>query len=111
MNWKDVYQLPLTYDGEAFAWTQNNVMALHFDQYVSETLREKIVSAINGTRELKLTNLDGLIDVSMHDEPLYVIRGYGYLVTGTGGLNLSMEEADKIRDEFAEFVKSRLSNG
>lgn len=28
MNWQDIYKLPLSYDGECYAWTEDNNMAL-----------------------------------------------------------------------------------
>ncbi len=40
---------------------------------------------------------------------LLVVRGWGHL-TGSGGLNLHLEEAERIQDQFAECVISKLNH-
>lgn len=37
-----------------------------------------------------------------------LVRGWGYLI-GTGGLNLSAEEATKIQDDFGNWIVETLS--
>lgn len=107
MNWQDIYKLPLTYDGECYAWTQDNNMALMFNFDITPEEAQAIVDTINGDQDYKIKNYNGLIDVNDGDERLFCIRGWGHLI-GTGGLNLPVAEAEKIQNEFAEFVKNRL---
>lgn len=39
---------------------------------------------------------------------IMLVRGWGYLI-GTGGLNLSAEEAAKIQDDFGNWIVETLS--
>lgn len=109
MNWQDVYKLPLWYDGQRYAWTQDNNMALMFNFDVIPEEAQAIVDTINGERNYKIPNYNGLIDVRDGEDLLFTIRGWGHLV-GTGGLNLPVAEAEEIQNGFAEFVKTKLSN-
>ena len=108
MNWKDVYQLPLKYDGYNYAWAENGTMTLMFDG-LKENERKQIVSAINGESEFCVKGLtfDGC-EFYVDREYVFCVRGWGRL-TGTGGLNLGTKKAEKIQDEFIKFIANTLT--
>ena len=45
--------------------------------------------------------------IYFNENKVFIIRGWGYL-TGCGGLKLDPEIAEKIQDNFAEWVVSKL---
>ncbi len=112
-NWTDVYKFPLKLDkcGMQYVFDSNNQIVLNF---VSEddTLNKELFANIVGDSN---DEPDEPFIYRPHDQMilnngviLISIRGYGYL-TGTGGLNLSGEEADKIQDEFGQYIVDKLN--
>jgi hypothetical protein len=118
MDFKEAYKFPLSYDG-GFVFTADYNRAFDFANgyiydnpvNVSTVEQKRIVAKINGA------DIDVKYDLSydyksgtlIHDgKDIIVIRGWGHL-TGTGGLRLSEEQAEKIQDDFAEFIIKRLA--
>ena len=106
-NWRDVYTIPLEYDGITYAWSKNGDMALMFTNMPKEH-REKCVNIINGTDDSKLDGieLDG-IEFSIANVNMFCVRGWGNL-TGIGGLNLPVEKAAELQNDFAKYIYDRL---
>lgn len=106
----EIYKPPFTSDG-VYIWSSNNVMALMNGSDYACSLMDKLADILNGktdpvsSRKYEYRAPEILLD----GEVLFVVRGWGYL-TGTGGLNLPVEEANKIQDEFAEWVIEKLNN-
>lgn len=92
-------------------FSSNNVMALmaYNVDYYPEKLIERTVAVLNGTSPAIKGADIGLNygEIIVNGDPTLVVRGWGYL-TGTGGLNLSDEEAARIQDEFAYWVVQKL---
>lgn len=129
LKWEDVYVLPLRplFNSYSKIVTSQTRMAFDFigDYFVisdvdCKTLsthdKEKIVKVLNDelnekgekiliksnltlTHERNLLKVNGLV--------FAVIRGWGYL-TGVGGFNVSSEEAQRIQNDFAEFIVKKL---
>ena len=125
MNFKDVYKLPLEkYEGMDKVFHANGHMAFDFlrrykgeDEdivHVAEESQKKIVNILNGDDsqniEHPLKYEDGYISIKREDKwfKIMLVRGWGYLI-GTGGLNLSAEEAAKIQDDFGNWIVETLS--
>jgi hypothetical protein len=109
-TYKDVYQLPLEGShGWIYDQKRNFVFQFMIDD---EKTEQKILDVINVKENFK--NLDlvfkheqgQIIDKS--GLPIILIRGWGNL-TGTGAMNLSVEEASNIQDTFANFIVERLN--
>ena len=112
MTASEVYKPPFHHDG-TMIWSANNVMAImaaDCHQY-PDKLIERTCQILNG--EVKsngnpqITYVNG--EIFNGPQLLLVIRGFGYL-TGSGGLNLPLETAIKIQDEFGEWVCRKLRN-
>lgn len=107
MNWKEIYQLPITYDEMTYGWTKNDNMALMFDDDLSEEDRIDIIKVINGESDKKIKNLSSNgCDIYKGDRFIFCVRGWGLL---TGALRLSEEDAAKIQDDFVKYILDRLS--
>lgn len=108
ISWKDVYKLPLEYDGYTYCWSKNGTMSIMFSRDVSEKDRKRIVDSINGKSSSKI---DGLTsngpDFYQDNQYLFCVRGWGYL-TGIGGLNLPEKKAIKLQDDFINHVLDKL---
>ena len=113
-KWRDVWKLPLVkFDYIDFIQSSNGVLALSYfrDDWASNTtMINKIVSIINDE-----INSDFLpewkakgCEIFYRGEYVFCVRGWGYL-TGTGGLNLSIDNAEKIQDGFISYILSRLN--
>ena len=124
MNWQDYYKLPLKLDLDEngvlfgnYAWAKDedgdySIMALTFEDNIPSTSIKKIVNIINGTEEnrfdiLKFQVKDS-VDFYFNGKYHFCVRGWGGL-TGIGGLNLSTIEAEKVQDEFINYILSRLN--
>ena len=109
-TYKDVYKLPLE-ENHGWIYDQKNNFVFQF-LIDDEKTEQKILDVINGKENLK--NLDlvfkhekgQIIDKS--GLAIILIRGWGNL-TGTGAMNLSVEEAANIQDTFADFIVERLN--
>lgn len=111
-NWKDVYELPLKKDFPP-SWIYDSKGNFVF-QFISfdENLQDKVLQVINGERKVSGKTSEfiyekGFIQAKDTGAKLILIRGWGGL-TGSGGLNLSGEEASNIQNTFAEFIISKF---
>ena len=111
-QWQDVFTLPLR--GTDYSWVYDANGQFVFEFILeNDAINKNIIDCINGTDKFKGRQSDfvyqnGIIKIK-NGISFIMIRGWGYL-TGTGGLNLSHEEASNIQDTFAEFIISRLNN-
>lgn len=106
----EIFKGPYTTDG-SYIYDCNNQMCLmagDCENYPEEMLT-RICEILNHTKPTK-----GNHGVSVKDGNIYlnwdlilVVRGWGYL-TGAGCLNLSVQDARKIQDEFAQHVVNCL---
>ena len=124
MTWEEHYKLPLKLDIDEegvlfgnYAWAKDKqedycIMALTFDYDIPSTSIKKIVAIINGEEESKFDilkwKIKDSVDFYFNKKYHFCVRGWGGL-TGTGGLNLSVEEAEKIQDGFVNYIFSRLN--
>ena len=108
----EIYKRPFRADG-TFIFSSNNVMALMASDCHNspEKLMERTCEILNGDSPSNgnpnLSYSNG--EVFNGAQLLLVVRGFGHL-TGRGGLNLPIEEALRIQDEFGEWVCGRLRN-
>ena len=109
-TYKEVYQLPLE---DQHGWIYDKKGNFVFQFLIdNEEMEKKLLDVINGKKNL--TNLDLVFKheqgqvVDKSGLPIILIRGWGNL-TGTGAMNLSVEEASNIQDTFADFIDERLN--
>ena len=109
-TYKEVYQLPLE---DQHGWIYDKKGNFVFQFLIdNEEMEKKLLDVINGKKNL--TNLDLVFKheqgqvVDKSGLPIILIRGWGNL-TGTGAMNLSVEEASNIQDTFADFIVERLN--
>ena len=109
-TYKDVYQLPLE-ENHGWIYDQKGNFVFQF-MIDNEKTEQKILDVINGKENFK--NLDLVFKheqgriVDKSGLPIILIRGWGNL-TGTGAMNLSVEEASNIQNTFASFIVERLN--
>ena len=113
-KWKDIWKLPLSkLDDIDYVNSSNEVLALSFfrDEWtLDDTIINKIVDIINGDIEsdfLPEWQAKGC-DILYQGEYAFCVRGWGYLIS-QAGLNLSIDVAKKIQDEFISYILSRLN--
>ena len=113
-KWKDIWKLPLSkLDDIDYVNSSNGVLALSFfrDEWtLDDTIINKIVDIINGDIEsdfLPEWQAKGC-DILYQGEYAFCVRGWGYLIS-QAGLNLSIDVAKKIHDEFISYILSRLN--
>jgi len=115
-NWNDIYELPLedSYIDDGFRskriTDKKGSFVFEFLK-VGNNTQEEILNVINKdvkliNRELTFTHADGYI--SVNEMQVIMIRGWGNL-TGTGGFNLSNEDAANVQDTLAEYIVSKLN--
>jgi hypothetical protein len=111
-TYKDVYHFPLHNSEIGWVRDAKSQFVFQFEDYVHNNilLQNNIVDTINGNYKPKkqhhFVHEDGLITEDGNE--FILIRGWGNL-TGTGGHNLSPEEAANIQDTFAEFIVKQLN--
>lgn len=114
-SWKEVWKPPFTTDG-CYIYADDLVMVFNIgwdmdmdDPWVVKLLND-IIKALNG-EEIQEKYPDFTIengcDLYKGDIEIGSFRGWGHL-TGTGGLNLLEEEAEKVQDEMITYVMERI---
>lgn len=107
-HWRDVYSLPLTYDGRGYAWADNHAMALTFTG-LSDNDRIKCVNAINENEPFQIRDLFNVgVEFYRGREKIFIVRGWGYLI-GIGALNLSPEKAEVLQKQFIRHIFNCLN--
>ena len=109
MDAKEIYRFPLKLDDSGvYIWTDNNVM--DFDTLLgidgaSWAIIQSIVDVINGDRSgiFDAVLCNGII--SIEGKNVLRVRGWGTLI---GLLNMSIEDAIRIQDEFAKYCTQQL---
>lgn len=108
-TYKDIYHFPLRNSEIGWVRDAKNQFVFQFE-FDEPLLQNNIVAIINGKEkpksQRKFIHKDGIIE-EMGKEYI-LIRGWGNL-TGTGGHNLSEEEAANVQDTFAEFIVEQLN--
>lgn len=115
-DFKNYYKFPLkTYNFDlAYTWTQDTKMAFN---YIRKTRseedafkdRDRIVSIINGDikgdyTDVTVSDVD-LCLIKINGEKAILIRGWGML---KGTYQLPSQAAERIQDEFRDYIISKL---
>lgn len=123
-DFKNYFKFPLQMDKEwdIKVYTSDKRMAFDWLINIPHTVKEKIISIING--EVTLTpkvkkewrHENGILcckflegEYGENEYKVMRIRGWGML-TGIGAYNLPTEEAAQIQDDFAEYCVKMLNN-
>lgn len=131
LTWRNVYKLPLSQEEACpfMVMTADRERAFDFewpawDAYekgkgIPEDVQHQIIAKINGDTSIIIEPLfnfsydNGDIfafsSIAKKKKHIMMIRGWGHL-TGTGGLNLSNEEATHIQDEFGKYIVEVLNH-
>ena len=100
ISFKDVWKGPFKYDGWSYIWASNNVMAFMFDDNIDDSFCFNFAKLLSDKSNEKISSKleirDGC-DLYMDDVYIGCFRGWGHLC---GNLNLTLEEAEKIQDDF-----------
>lgn len=130
MKWNEFYKFPLMIDdycgnviaqpGEsgyrfAFDWIKNDYISEYpIRGQRGEQLVSDIVAYLNGESEYRpdytwtVDEKDPIV-ICINGQPCICIRGWGEL-TGIGAYHLTVEEAEKIQDDFRDFIINKLNN-
>ena len=114
----DVWTLPFVGDPEGYScyiWDSDEHMCFSYFDDNGDYTYYRILRLLNDDENIRPFNnvikndeeifvSDGEID---YENPSLIVRGYGYL-TGTGGLNLSCEEAKELQDRLIEYAVKKL---
>lgn len=102
MDYKNVWQKPFINDGWGYIWSANRIMVFTFDYGIKEEIYQQFTDLLNGEGDaepFKDLHIEDGCELFWHDAYVGSFRGWGHL-TGTGGLNLSEEEAAAVQDDF-----------
>lgn len=112
-NYLDIYELPFHMNpGIDWVYDKKNQFAFQF-QIDDDEKNKKMLDVINSTgnfenKDLKFSYSRGCIFAN-GDIEVILIRGWGNL-TGSGGHNLSSDEASNVQDTLANFILDRLND-
>ena len=110
MDFNKVWERPFTQDGWGYVWSKNRVMVFTFDYGINEDVYEQFTSLLNdedGVEPFKDFHIEDGCELFWHDAYVGSFRGWGHL-TGTGGLNLSEEDAAEVQDAFIADCMKKL---
>ena len=114
IKWRDIWKFPLEESGYTdYVHSSNGVLALsHFrtEWIFDDVTISKIVSIINGKINSDFHpewKAEGC-EILYQGVYAFSVRGWGYL-TGIGGLNLSIDVAEKVQDEFISYILNKLN--
>ena len=115
-DFKKYYKFPLkTYDFDlAYVWTQDTKMAFCYIRQIKSREeffkdKNKIVSIINGDikgdyTDVTVSDVDPCI-IKINGENTILIRGWGML---KGTYQLPSQVAERVQDEFRDYIISKL---
>lgn len=120
MNWKDYYKLPLRYsEDESFMiYSADNRNVINWSTWfltnkpvhkLTADEKSMLIESINTNTKISgLLNpgdevISGGNELLINDESVLVVRGWGML-TGSGGYNLSTDEAIEIQDSLIKYI-------
>lgn len=85
-------------------WQYENCLEL------TESEQNHIIDILNGNCDEKINHTLTYKnnDIYVGDNEFIIVRGWGHL-TGCGALNLPVEEAAKIQDDFANYIITKLN--
>jgi hypothetical protein len=117
MKFNKVYEFPLK-NTQGMVFTKNNVHAFDFVDDIRFGSKDEeangIVALLNDPSEPLTVDIDLSTVVYLNDSYVYLenkpflsIRGWGHL-TSPGGLNLSIEEAVRMQDDFGKWLAASL---
>lgn len=124
-KWTDCYELPLylSKDGN-YAYDNHDTMSLSSfnykyddcDNYINgeEERIKKIVAIINGDVESNFdpdwsVDEDDVCRINYKGEYQFLVRGWGHLTGSGNAMNLPVEIAEKMQDEFITYIINRLN--
>lgn len=126
-NFNDVYKLPLHADEylPSMVWTADRNSAFDFvtgtndnievDEFITLETTNQYLDVINCKQKSHFEHTfvyeDSYIywiDGEGNRNPVISIRGWGHLIS-PGGLNLSIEDAIKIQDDFGNYIVEKLN--
>lgn len=115
------FKLPLSGTG-IYVFSQPNerktsVTAFNWLMKISDSGKQKLLDKINGVTNEKFKStyikVGPKIFIVTEDKrtlSLMLVRGWGMLTgNGVGGFGLAQEEAEKIQDQFVDYVLGRLN--
>ena len=127
-NFNEVYKFPLRADKylPSMVWTADGNSAFDFvtgtnddievDEFITLETANKYLDVINGKQKSQFTETfvyeDSYIYYKDDNEdlhPVISIRGWGHLIS-PGGLNLSVEDAIKVQDDFGNYIVEKLND-
>ena len=109
MDFKDYYKLPFKLSA-GYIFADNGNMVFTFRKGISKKIQEQILNTLNNNTIQLTTNkysIKNYIDLYNHNIYYGNIRGWGGL---TGRLKLSVKEAEKVQDDFAQWMINKLNN-
>jgi hypothetical protein len=111
-NALEIYKPPFRADS-SYIYSSNGVMSLMAtdNNHDPEKLMLRTVEILNGDSESignpNISYYNG--EIYLNSNVIMVVRGFGHL-TGEGALNLSLDEAMRVQDQFGEWVCRKLRN-
>ena len=110
MNFKDYFKLPLRLVCGFMVFSENSQKVFDFLVDLTEEQRQQCLDIINGIAapivKRNYQYVNGV--VYMNETPFIRLRGWGYL-TGTGGKNLSAEDAVEIQNQLGNYIVDKLT--
>ncbi len=118
MDWKEAYTPPFKYEVAFILDSKNRIV---MNPLLSGSDTKKVIKKLNGEIDKKLP--EGTFFSVKEDEPVYIlytdkthskvptllVRGWGRL-HGIGGLNLPIEEAVKVQNDFIQWIVKTLNS-
>lgn len=110
LTFKDVYREPfhICEFCPIYVFSANDVTTFNVITEDADVISD-ILGIINGNSKKKMSDNVAFEDgyILIDREPVLLVRGWGHL-TGCGALNLPVEKAAKIQDDFANWVVNKL---
>ena len=112
MNWKEVYELPLSTYDNTWVYDKDDHFVFEFNyENMAEELCEKILNKLNGVGDFKLEVYYDKKSQQIHvseSEWIILMRGWGRL-TSPNCWGLSDADAMEVQDTFAQHIVEILS--
>lgn len=112
INFKDYFDISEIKGGDFIYIYDNNYNTIfQYTCYLDKDTENKILDKLNNRVNKNFEHKFDIVDneyISYNNNKILLVRSWGYL-TGTGGCNLSSEDAIKVQSQLLEYIKNKLN--
>lgn len=112
INFRDYFDISEIKGGDfLYIYDNNYKIIFQYTCDLGEDTENQLLDKLNNRTKKKSEHKFDIVDdeyIVYNNNKILLVRSWGYL-TGTGGCNLSSEDAIKVQKQLLEYIKNKLN--